>query len=191
MTINNFSELKAIINQVLEPSAGKKFHPNLSDDFFDYDGKIRWSIFSGEMWKEGDVLYITFFINCKIDIFITIKIIDVNNIRVIDYKEEKTKQKIYQQAKEKNFPLVENYFDFKDNILEYTLNKSSIDNRVFFADQTTFLVDKYELYMRFVYETHELYNDKDEIELSGQLYIYAKNIQVIDTNIEGLEYEKN
>ncbi len=45
--------------------------------------------------------------------------------------------------------------------------------------------------MNFVYETHEIFPDKQEYELSGQLYVYAKSIEVVDTNIEGLEYKKN
>jgi hypothetical protein len=83
--------------------------------------------------------------------------------------------------------LVENYLDFKDNIFEYTLNNSNPDNKIFFADQTIFLVDKYEMFLQVVYETKEIYTDRDVMELSGQLYIYAQNIQVVDTNIEGLE----
>jgi hypothetical protein len=191
MQIKNFLDLKKLIDNKLSVGKDKDRYPSSPDDFFDSNGKFIWPNFVGEIWKEDSELFITFDIDSPYKDNITIKISDIDWFMPIDYRDEQTKQKIYNQAKEKNFPLVENYLDFKDNILEYTLNKSSITNKIFFADQTTFLVDKYQLLMNFVYETHEIYPDKQEMEFTGQLYVYAQSIEVVDTNIEGLEYEKN
>ncbi len=187
MQIKNFIELKNVIDDGVLSKHDRKNHPDLPEDFFNFDGRVQWGKFMGEVWKEGEKLYVNFESCDNNDKFFTIKINNIKYSNPIDYKEEKTKQKIYDQAKEKNFSLVENYLDFKDNIFEYTLNNSNPDNKILFADQTIFLVDKYEMFLQVVYETKEIYTDRDVMELSGQLYIYAQNIQVVDTNIEGLE----
>jgi hypothetical protein len=75
--------------------------------------------------------------------------------------------------------------ELKDNILEYTFNNSTKLKPVDFSDETVFLVDENELYMEFVFETNHLLSDPNEIfEFSGSLYVYAEELEIVDTNID-------
>ncbi len=117
MKIKNFVDLKRIIDKTLSIGNDKERHPNFPDDFFDANGKFVWPNFAGEIWKEGSDLFITFEIDTPHKDVITIKISDIDWLMPTDYQEETSKRLIYEWSVQENFPVVQNYNDFKENVL--------------------------------------------------------------------------
>ena len=176
--MTDFNFLKKTIKEI-NGDRKIKSYTDLPEDFFNRKGEYKFHEIFGEFWKDDNDLFFKF--NTAKGIFLLVKISEITTL-IFNENEKYKKQDMLRYGKN-GLKLLDDFVMHDDSILEQSLNLSSKDQPIDFTDQTVFLTDKYELYIQSEFSTMNIFqNQVEKIQLMGSLYLYAENLEILDTN---------